>query len=327
MATPLSLLLARQSGVIARRQVLGLGGTDDDIERLLRRRQWARVHVGVYVDHTGPPAWEQRAWAAVLYFFPAALHAASALTAHGMRGPSGRTPRGRGGEEAGPPIEVAVAEGRRVARLPGVRVTRLRAFDAAANLSLAPPRVRLEVAVLAEASRLDPAAAVALLADACQTWRTTPSRLVTALEAMPRLPQRRLLLAILRDVATGAYSLLEHRYLVEVERPHALPTGVRQHRVQRGSRTEFRDVEYPGQATVVELDGRLGHSLTADRWADLERDLASSADGSLTLRIGWRQVLDPCRLAVTVGRILGTRGWPGGVRGCSPGCPAGLTVR
>ena len=60
-------LLALQCGVIARRHVLEAGGTDNDIQRLIRRRQWARVHEGVYVDHTGPLSPIQRDWAAVLY--------------------------------------------------------------------------------------------------------------------------------------------------------------------------------------------------------------------------------------------------------------------
>jgi hypothetical protein len=64
-------LLALQSGVISRPQVLAAGGCDHDIARHLRRRIWARIHDGVYVDHTGEPSWKQRAWAAVLYYWPA----------------------------------------------------------------------------------------------------------------------------------------------------------------------------------------------------------------------------------------------------------------
>ena len=42
--------------------------------------------------------------------------------------------------------------------------------------------------------------------------------------------------------ASGAYSALERRYLVRVERPHGLPTGARQRRVPDGWRTTyFRD--------------------------------------------------------------------------------------
>jgi hypothetical protein len=30
------------------------GLDDDDIARMLRRREWSRLFAGVYVDHTGP---------------------------------------------------------------------------------------------------------------------------------------------------------------------------------------------------------------------------------------------------------------------------------
>jgi hypothetical protein len=81
----IAALLALQRGVISRRQVLAAGGVDHEIARLLRRRIWARVHDGVYVDHTGKPSWQQRAWAAVIYYWPAVLDGASALTAYGVR--------------------------------------------------------------------------------------------------------------------------------------------------------------------------------------------------------------------------------------------------
>jgi hypothetical protein len=70
----------------------------------------------------------------------------------------------------------------------------------------------------------------------------------------------------------------------------------------------------------VELDGRLGHSRSLDRWRDLERDLRAAAAGEQTLRVGWQQVLEPCRLANQVARVLGFRGWEGVVGGCRRCC-------
>jgi hypothetical protein len=145
--------------------------------------------------------------------------------------------------------------------------------------------------------------------------------LIAALEELPRLRHRRLLLEILRDVDAGAYSVLERRYLVKVERPHGLPTAERQRRVQQGKNVAFRDVDYVELGTSVELDGRIGHEESTDRWADLDRDLAAVAGGELTLRAGWGQVLEPCRLADVVGRILRERGPVPTLRGCGSGCP------
>lgn len=125
---------------------------------------------------------------------------------------------------------------------------------------------------------------------------------------------------ILDDIESGAFSALERRYLREVERAHGLPRGARQRRVSVGRDVHYRDVEYVGLLTLVELDGRIGHEWDADRWADLERDLVNAVAGELTLRAGWRQVLDPCRLAAIVGRVLQLRGWQGQIRPCGPAC-------
>ena len=87
-----------------------------------------------------------------------------------------------------------------------------------------------------------------------------------------------------------------------------------------GRRPFFRDVEYLGLHTLVELDGRIGHSFAADRWADLERDIAAAQHGDLTVRVGWLQVLEAHRLAAALGALLVARGWDGQVRPCGPDC-------
>src|SRR6476620_2678399 len=61
MDTEIRELLQLQSGVIARHQALAVGMAEHDIRRKLRRREWATVHPGVYVNHTGPLPFLQRA--------------------------------------------------------------------------------------------------------------------------------------------------------------------------------------------------------------------------------------------------------------------------
>ena len=309
-------LLRKQSGVVSRRQVLEHGGTDDDIERLLRRRVWAKAHRGVYVDHTGPLTWDQRAWAAVLCHHPAVLAGRSAMRAHRMRvSPAIASDR--------EPIEIAVPHDRRVTPAPGIRVRRVKDLETISQLHTRPPRMRLEQAVLlVSSSTAAEDAAVAVLADACQEGRTTAARLASALDGLPRLRHRRLLTALLADVADGANSVLERRYLVRVEQAHRLPRGARQRRATRSDgRATYRDVEYAAQRTVVELDGRLAHDRAEARWADLDRDLESAAAGDVTLRAGWGQLLEPCRLAAVIGRVLMSRGWSGRPLACGAGCP------
>lgn len=305
-------MLAAQDGLINRRQVTAAGVTDSDITRLLRRGEWARVHPGVFASHTGPLTPAQRRWAAVLFHEPAALAGVSALAAFGVRGHDDSTR----------PVVVAVDASRHPDARIGIAVHRIKDYDDVALTNLSPPRVRLECAVLELAgSARTEAAAVAVIADACQTRRTTPQRLAKELTGRPRLRRRRLLGEILNDVASGAYSVLERDYLRRVELPHGLPAAHRQHHVQRGGRVGFRDVEYVEWGVIVELDGRLGHEKAVDRWSDLDRDMAAAVDQRLTVRLGWHQVLEPCRVAGALGRILSARGWAGALIACSADCP------
>ena len=66
-------LLAHQSGVVAMRQALDAGLGEREVADRLRTRAWVPLHRGVYLDHAGSPTWLQRAWAAVLLAWPAAL--------------------------------------------------------------------------------------------------------------------------------------------------------------------------------------------------------------------------------------------------------------
>jgi len=309
-------LLQAQDGVVSRAQVRRCGGDDPLVARRLRRREWARVHEGVYVDHTGPLTWSQRAWAATLAHAPAALAGASALRAHGL-GADGPTTRH---EEEGC-IEVVVDRSRRVDSAAGVTVSQVGDLEAVAHLHLSPPRVRVEHAVLTVAARArSDDAAAATLAEAVRRRRTTVGRLREALDDRPRLRRRRLLRDLLTDVGAGAESPLERRYLRQVERAHGLPRGQRQVPGLGARGRVFRDVAHEEHGTFVELDGRLGHEATEDRWADLDRDLVAVASGKVTLRAGWGQVLQPCRLAAVVEHVLRLRGWGGRAVPCGDDC-------
>ncbi|GEP39688.1 hypothetical protein NPS01_33510 [Nocardioides psychrotolerans] len=305
----LSELLRDQDGVVARRQALGLGLKQHDLERMLRRRELATVHPGVYVEHTGPLTWKQRAWAAVLHAGPgAALSHTSAIRI--AEGPGRRHADDRD-------IEVAVDADRRVAPADGVRVHRLRGVTDRALTNLSPPRVRYDDAVLDVAldapTRLD---TVAVLADACGGRRTTAQRLLRTARSRSRLTDRTWLIGVLEDVAEGTCSVLEHGYLDRVLRPHGLPEGLRQVRRTHGGTTTYSDVEHDG--LVVELDGLLFHDSTHARDLDLGRDLGAAVDGVETLRIGYGQVFrDACATAAAVGAVLQRRGWAGQPTRCA----------
>jgi hypothetical protein len=306
-------ILREQGGLISRRQALGAGLTTSDIARKTRRREWATVHPGVFVDHTGPLSWHQRAWAAVLHSWPAALSHESAVRA--AEGP-GR--RGRDDEV----IHVAVARDRHLVCPPKVRLHRSNGLLDQVRWNLGPPRVRYEDAVLdiAADARTD-LDAIGVLAQACGSRRTTALRLLSAAEQRPRLARRSWLTGVLEDLASGTCSVLEHGYLLRVERPHGLPSGARQVSHRHRDSQAYRDVEYEEVGLLVELDGRLFHESVEARDADMDRDLDAAADGGAeTLRLSYGQVFDrSCVTARRVAAVLNRRGWTGSVRPC-PDC-------
>jgi hypothetical protein len=296
-----------QDGVVTRQQVLALNGTDADIARMIRRRELAAVHFGVFVDHTGPLSWKQRAWAAVLYYWPAALSHQSALP----------KPRVDGA------IHVAVDRSRHVARLPGVVLHRTVRLEARAHWISSPPRLPHEDAVVDVAAESDDVPAMfAVLADACQTRLATAGRIRSAALARRRLYSRRLLLDLLDDLEQGACSVLEREYL-QLEERHGLPTqDRRQVPVVLDGKRAYRDVDHSEFGWLVELDGGAFHDSASQRTADAARDLVGAVEADLrTLRLTYGQVFtDGCTTVRAVATLLERGGWPGPFRRC-PECP------
>lgn len=312
--------LALQAGVISRQQALAEGLQPHDVRRLLRRREWAIVLPGVYVSHTGTPTWLQRAWAGVLSVWPAALCHESAL-----RAADGPGARDRVSEDI---VHVGIDRRRSSLVVPaGLRIHHVNRLEEKVLWNLGPPRMRYDEAALDVAAEADSEfMAIAALAKACQSRRTTADRLLALLDERSRVRRRTWLRNALRDVADGTCSVLEHGYLDRVERPHHLPAAVRQARDTASVGVVYRDTEYAGSC-VIELDGRLFHDSTAQRDADFERDLDAAVAGKTTTRLSWGQVFDrPCTTAAKVGQILRTHGIPCRPRGCGPGCSVGHPI-
>lgn len=304
-------LLRRQDGTISRTQLREHELAAHDIERMLRRRELAQLLPGAFVDHTGKPTWRQRAWAGIHHFGPAALAGRSALR-------SAIGPTWRHHEDAAP-IELVIPADVRRRPVPGYVVRRSRRYDDLVVAHVSPRRMRVEHAALLVAADLGEPDAVQLLADACQSRRTTASRIVDAASSLRGLRRGAWLTEVLHDIDTGTCSVLEHGYLHRVERPHGFPVATRQRAVHKGR----RDVEYLELGQVVELDGRLFHDSAEQRDVDLDRDLDTAVDRQHAVRLGWGQVFDrPCRTAGRIGVLLSQRGWPGPVQECSPSCEA-----
>jgi hypothetical protein len=306
--------LARQDGVVSRRQLLEAGATQTRLDTLLRRRELVVVHPGVYLTHTGTPTWNERCWAAILYAGRSALHLTTALHQPGRLPP----PTG--------PVHVAVDWTRRIAPQPGIRIHRVRELEDKVQWNLSPPRVRLEVAAVEVAHRAaDDLAAISALAALVGSRRTVAGRLRLEIERRGRLRRRRLLTELLVDLERGTHSVLEHGYLVRVLRPHGLPEPTsRQLAVAGATGTEYRDVAHADLDLSVELDGQL-HDEVEARDADADRDLDDLALGNVTPRLRYRQVFTtPCRTASRLADVFRDRGWDGAAHRCgTPGCGVG----
>jgi hypothetical protein len=217
------------------------------------------------------------------------------------------------------PIRLAIPRERRVVAPRGVVVVRTFGLDDRVQWNLGPPRMRYEQAALDVALEAhDDFAAIGAVSRAVQSRHTTAVRMSAALGERSRAPRRDFLAGVLRDVADGSCSVLEHGFVTLVERPHGLPVALKQKRVGTASGVVYRDAAYGER--LVELDGRLWHDTAEQRDRDFERDLDAAVAGQETVRLTWGQVYDrPCATAAKLSRLLELDGWPA-ARPCSPGC-------
>ena len=323
----LAELLTNQDGVIARTQFVRGVGEPFDLQRLIRRRELVRLLPGVFLSHTGEPSWQQRAVAGVMFaghlddelrLVGAALGGHSALRS--AVGPGWR----RGGGDAAP-ITVCIDDRRSHQPAGGYRFVRRARLLRSADWLVTPPRLRPAEATLDVVARLrDPAEIVGILADACQSRRTTAAELTTALANRSKVGQRRRLEAIMADLREGTASVLEHEFMNGVVRAHGLPMPVRQSvriiPLSAGIRREYRDHEWLDLGLVVELDGRAFHDNATQRDRDLDRDLDDAVSGRRVIRLGWGQATTrACATARKLALILSAQGWLGEQHVC-PRC-------
>ncbi len=300
----------RQHGVLSRFQCQQAGVTEEMIYRRLANGRWQRLLPGTYATFSGPAPRNAMYAAALLYAgTDAVLSHLSAAELAGLV------------DQPAPLVHVTIPGDRRVQPASWLVVHRSKRAVASRHPSRLPVQTRIEETVLdlAEISRnLDQA--FGWLTKACGRRLTTPGRIGAVLYQRRRTRWRRELLDALGDVASGCHSLLELRYLRDVERRHGLPVGQRQRaRPRRGGRW-YDDVRYEEFATLVELDGRAAHPeefRSRDRW----RDNAATVDGLSVLRYGTAEVTErACATAAEVALALRRNGWAGHPRRCNPQC-------
>ena len=304
-------LVQHQSGVVSRSQALRAGLTEDMIRFRVRSERWQYIHRAVYATFTGVPGRDAQLWAAVL----AAGHGAvlsheTAAELHGLA------------DKRAVMIHVTIPRHCHVVTISGVRIHRaVRVREAPAGRNN-PPRTEIEETVL------DLTQTAVTFDDVCGWVTRALARQLTneamlreAMRQRAKLRWRADLHELIAAAASGDHSVLEYRYDRDVERAHGLPEPVRQAPfAQANGRRGRRDRLYREYAVVVELDGRLAHTIE-DQWRDKARDNAAAVDGMQSLRYGWTHVRwHPCETALEVAKVLRGRGWTGWPKPCSPGC-------
>jgi hypothetical protein len=303
-------LLSRQCGVIATWQAEAAGANGLRMRDLVRSGRWQRLGTGVYAAFTGKPPRPAVLWGAVLRCGPGALLShETAAELDGLLGTPAKL------------IHVTVRAAQHLSPVAGIAVHRSSRSIGFKQERGLPPRTNTEETVLdlaqATASFDD---VVALIARACQLRLTTPFLLDDTLRQRAKARWRGEISRALSDGFDGVHSLLEYRYVRDVERPHGLPRPDRQAQADQDGARIFRDIHYRAYRLAIELDGRASHP-DEQRWQDTRRDNAAAAEGITTLRYGWADVTEhPCQTARQIATVLASRGWRGALRPCGPAC-------
>ncbi|MDQ7992230.1 MAG: type IV toxin-antitoxin system AbiEi family antitoxin domain-containing protein [Propionicimonas sp.] len=286
------LLAAGQQGYLTAEQAVRLGLPAGALDRLAAQGHWDRPARGLYDLRPGQDSLDRRVWAAVLLAGePCAVGGLGALHLLGMALDV-------------PGLVVWVPDDRRPRPASPARIRR-DGLDRLARAGGIPPRICAEDALLDACRGLAAGPMVSLLADAIRLRLTTAQRVADQLESRRRVPNRRLIEAILGDLH-GVESTLEWTYRRDVERAHRLPEARRQVSLSAGTRS---DVSYEGFGVLVELDGRRGHLDAAAAFRDLARDNRHAGAGLITLRYGSADVRGrPCQVARQVWATLVARG-------------------
>lgn len=303
-----------QADTIARRQAAGAGIAPYTMRNKVRSGRWQRLQRGVYVAFSGDPARETQLWAALLRAGPGAvLSHQAAAERHGLIDEPSRL------------ITITVPAARHPARwavIPGVVIHRSDAILHARHPAMLPPCTRVEDTVLdliQVARTFDDA--YAWICRAIGRRRTTAERIRKALDSRKKMRWRREIVLALGDAEDGALSVLEHRYVRRVERPHGLPAAHRQARIRQRTGNRYLDNLYEPYGVCVELDGTAAHP-EDEQWRDKRRDNANTVSGLVTLRFGFPELGDRrCESASQVATLLRAHGWTGSPRPCArPSC-------
>ena len=257
-------LVARQHGMLARRQLTALGIGWDAVDHQIRTRRWVERTPRVISTVTGELTLLQRRWLAVLHAGPRSmLGGLTAADHHGLR---------RWEREV---ITVLVDDELAFEPVPGVRFSRSRrSFELLAQPIDGLATCRLEPAVLMWAGYDAPQRpAHAILAASVQQRLTTPDRLLRWIDLLRPLRRAPAFRATLDDIAGGSQSGAELA-VVRMCRRFAIRVPDRQvPRLDHRGLRRWTDAEWDladGSALVLEVDGSF--HMDVEHWsADKKR--------------------------------------------------------
>ena len=305
MLTQLIELTGEQDDVVSRAQLRKMGISRHRVRTEVRAGRWTLVGPRVIVLHSGQRSRQQWWWVAVLHAGPqAALHGYTAAEAAGLRGWERR------------PVHVLVPKGVRVPPLPGLVVHESRRLTAAdLDPTGRPPRTRLPRAVVDAAAAENTARlACALLASVVHQRLATAAELRTELAAAGPVRQRRMLQAVLDDMAGGGAALTGIDF-VRLCRTARMPLPDRQRvRPDASGRIRFLDATWrrrDGRAVQAEVDGAV-QLISRGRWDDLTAQAEARISGNtIVLRFPSAMVrLEPETVTTQIARALGIAARP-----------------
>jgi hypothetical protein len=295
----LQALADTQGGVVSRIQAYRLGMTRAQVRANLRARRWALVGSQSISLTTGLLSEEGRRWSAVFEAGPRGhLDGASALVAAGLL------------HFEPTRIRVSVPRGYRVRRGRGLDVRQTRRWDPQdVAVSGVPRTVPAVAAVRAALWAVSDRQAALLLTMTVQQGLATAEELGTAALRVRRDKRRRLVHAVVLDLAGGVRSLGELDFARECRR-RGLPEPSRQ-TIRRGRDGRYYlDVVWDEWGVVVEIDG-IHHSWAEHVVADALRHNEVALQDAVVLRLpvlGFRVAKDD--FFAQIEQALAGRGCP-----------------
>jgi very-short-patch-repair endonuclease len=287
-------LAERQHGVVARLQLLRLGLSRMQIDRLVANRWLRPIFRGVYAVGRANLSLEGRWMAAVLWGGRGAvLSHRSALMLWKL------TPR------SDPVTHLTIPHDRRLKAPPRVRVHRSTNLARVTTARHEIPVTKPARSIVDFAETTDRRGLERVVDEADRLGLVKPPALQAELDHHPGRRGHPLLQAVLDDHAIGTTATandFEELFLAIVDR-HRIPRPI----VNRAHGRKRPDFRWPQHRVIVETDGK-GHLADLLFESDRERDNDHAVAGWLTLRFTWKHLTTrETWVAETVKRALALR--------------------